>query len=1052
MSPKIQRFACPISADTDVSGGYTCHVCDKVQPDLEKLIKHFKNVHSYTASFMKGSWVHSQSLLARKKRHVMTDAERLAVGLADDERCFICKLCGDKPISKLHAMRHFSKAHGNGEVDLHTLNAWVVVKDGNCIRHHKPEQMQLSLVLGGSGVPDDEHGQGDGDAGDDVVAAAALPACAVGADGGGLQAQQEGGEPCAPTDHTRDQGVGALTMGEGNAMVLINMPGGSHSAMILVPRPVAFELVASGFLEEFEGGRLLWNSIVPVDMQQAQLLELMPEGPQKRAMEKKFVASGGIAAHPPLPPPTAHMAATQRGTPVAQPVQAPVPAAGVPDATGLAQLLAELKAFMEGHASSTPRVKLQALAIDVGYASWVVPEAWKGKHRNNFPFKETSHQDEDYDKFMEVRRLKPETRKMYMRGMARFVMVVRPSDDTALDCPNILVNVFRSGLFQKLQELPILSDSYSCTRQTVVALGHFAVMTKLRYQAAGDVHGAQIIDQVINGVLSPWGKRCSASQKESAQAKYVEDAKLIASFHTPQRLKQVAHNQYLELVAIHRAVCVDKTHELTDAILFKATSCVIAGWYTNAQPGRSMELQTLPRKTVDEFLAAEDVEYFSYSNYKTFRIYGAGGKWVCPANRQAFSLYREIVDTAPHLHAGADPENSYFFQRQTISVHTCLRSASVTEKLDPPLKVNLTRKVYAVWAKLNKTTAHDGEDAEDLFAKVARSDKHKFGTAAAIYGAITPEEDARLSKHCFYRLMGEPVPFPSTSDWETHGRSLDDVMSRCRGEDVGQGAEEGEEEELDIESLVGNYDDEAVDEWADVLGAGEDGAGHQPGSDFAFAEHELVELLDGAHGCGIDADAAETGDAEEDTWEGCAEAAAEEEEAETDELDWSFLAADFLQQPGARVQIKESGAWGALVSLDEVRGEWVVDVEGGGRHQAKWSDVVSEALLSGEVDEGASEPAAKKIRRSTPIDAKGDRVEPPVAQGGAAAARGRKSAFSDAQKRWIVAKHASVYSSKSIATKTFMRDIAADGAKECSLPSTATADQVREVVRAHFRP
>jgi hypothetical protein len=328
-----------------------------------------------------------------------------------------------------------------------------------------------------------------------------------------------------------------------------------------------------------------------------------------------------------------------------------------------------------------------------------------------------------------------------------------------------------------------------------------------------------VIDQVINGILTPWGRRCSAAQKESAQAKYVEDAKLIENFHTPDKLKQVAYNQYLELVTIHRAVCVEKAHELTSAMLFKATSCVITGWYTNAPPGRSMELQTLPRKTVDEFLDAEDAEHFSYTNYKTFRIYGAGGKWVCPANRQAFSLYRGIVDAAPHLFADADPENFYFFQKQTISVHTCLRSASATEKLDPPLKVNLARKVYAVWAKLNKTTTHKGEDADDLFAKVARSDKHKVSTAAGIYGAITPAEDARLSKHCFHRLMGEPIPFPSLSDWERHGRSLDDVMARCRGGDVDQDAGEGEEEEQDIEELVDNGGDEAIDEWADVLGA-----------------------------------------------------------------------------------------------------------------------------------------------------------------------------------------------------------------------------------------
>ena len=152
-------------------------------------------------------------------------------------------------------------------------------------------------------------------------------------------------------------------------------------------------------------------------------------------------------------------------------------------------------------------------------------------------------------------------------------------------------------------------------------------------------------------------------------------------------------------------------------------------------------------KTATEFLATKDKEWFPFDNYKTFATYCTGGKLVFPGNKQAMVLYEEILATDPELLAIIDIEDAYFFQKQPISVHTLLRSVSLVEQLDPPLKVNLARKAFAVWAKLNKTTEHQGESASDLFAKVARMDKHRFSTADKIYGAITPEEDAKLAKH-----------------------------------------------------------------------------------------------------------------------------------------------------------------------------------------------------------------------------------------------------------------------------------------------------------------
>ena len=225
-------------------------------------------------------------------------------------------------------------------------------------------------------------------------------------------------------------------------------------------------------------------------------------------------------------------------------------------------------------------------------------------------------------------RLKKNTRAIYMKGLARFLMMVKSVDGCDVDCDNILINVFRSELFQKLQELPILSDTYSPTRQTVLALCHFAVMSKLRLQAEGDSNGAQMIDRVINGHLKAKRcKRCTAAQKEASTKKYIDDALLM--------------------------------------LLFKATACVITALYTNAPPTRSMKWQSLLDQTITDSVAVEDMDWFAVSKYKTFKTYGNGGKWIHASNRRAIVLYRELLDTKPELRTGVAPEDLLCFQKQT---------------------------------------------------------------------------------------------------------------------------------------------------------------------------------------------------------------------------------------------------------------------------------------------------------------------------------------------------------------------------------------------------
>jgi len=239
---------------------------------------------------------------------------------------------------------------------------------------------------------------------------------------------------------------------------------------------------------------------------------------------------------------------------------------------------------------------------------------------------------------------------------------------------------------------------------TVQALGHFAVMQKLRLSFANDKHGAEMVETVMLGILVPWTKSCTAMKGGRSTMRYTEDAKVIENFHTPKDLNKLAHDLFLELMTIHNAVCVEGGHKCTHTVMFKATSCIVGLLYVNALPSRSMELQSLPTSAIDEFLASSD-DYFEIKMYKTLKYYGLVSTWVCKSNRTAFELYHNIrakylVDgTSSDGEEAAAIDDKLYFQPTPLYVHCHLRSISKAHKLEPQLKTNIMRKAFAVWAR-----------------------------------------------------------------------------------------------------------------------------------------------------------------------------------------------------------------------------------------------------------------------------------------------------------------------------------------------------------------
>ena len=497
-------------------------------------------------------------------------------------------------------------------------------------------------------------------------------------------------------------GIVARSIDEATNYTYVIMPG--ESSKMWLPNGVGEALVASGFLILDGEGNVTWNPVIPAITIQEQILDVLPNGSQRKHLEAKFQIT---KTSPPqlLQPLPVVSQSSGSATPVCQDVLL-MPGAGMDDVMKTqCAIMADLRKLMNDLNSNQSKAPSQTLKIVKDFNGWKQPTGWDEQLRRNFPFEVKPIPDQELVKsfslFMEVRQLKENSRQKYIFGLERFIMMLETVDGSPLDCKNILLNVARSKLYEQMQALDILKPDYSCTLATVQALGHFAVMTKLRLATEGDRNGADMVDVVMMGVLDPWTRVCAQERRDAAAKKYSEDAKTIEDFHTPTDLNALAYSLYLDLMTIHKAVCGADVR-CGPTLMFKATSCVIGLLYVNGLPSRSMELQTLTAKVVKDFLNGNDM-FFEVQLYKTAKFYGIVSMWIHNANRKALKLHDEIRSK---FMANNPPETAeqgdLYFQPQPFYVHCHLRAISKSRELEPQLKVNMMRKAFAVWAKIKK--------------------------------------------------------------------------------------------------------------------------------------------------------------------------------------------------------------------------------------------------------------------------------------------------------------------------------------------------------------
>jgi hypothetical protein len=294
----------------------------------------------------------------------------------------------------------------------------------------------------------------------------------------------------------------------------------------------------------------------------------------------------------------------------------------------------------------------QTLGILATAMKWKADDDNKGAGRRTWPLEEIDGEDmvpPIFIKYVESIKLNEKTITIYRRALTRFFnMFYVQSRCFHVNTEHGLYNVFKSDLWADLQNMDVLADSNSWTRNIVQALLHLAQCSKLNYARIDEDKGYKAIDQIILGVLKPWSVRLSKKHHQANTAKGQRDALIIEEYPKPDAMKEMAVEALCDLVVIHNGVMIGKTNKYNDDVR-SVVNFITAGLsYILTPPSRSREWEGMLARDVQKLIETRST-LIEYSNYKTFHVYGEAGKWICETLRLAYELILQLPKTSETL-------------------------------------------------------------------------------------------------------------------------------------------------------------------------------------------------------------------------------------------------------------------------------------------------------------------------------------------------------------------------------------------------------------------
>lgn len=365
--------------------------------------------------------------------------------------------------------------------------------------------------------------------------------------------------------------------------IAIAKPGGPGSILSLMMIPIGTyeNLRGNGYLEEHTSGDIQWNPDLPVQYRRDVLLAALPLTDQKLCLAKEFAS---------------HQTCEQMQPMVASAMPSTLAPPAGDAVSGECSLHSEVRNVLEllkKYISGEPKVELQKLRIKPDIAAWKQPKSWKDALRNKYPIKVERLVHPMFSEYMVARRHDVATQNQHSLAVARFVNMFEPiKDDEAISVDNILINVYSSDLFEKLQTVELCAPEYSGTRHIISALAHFGVWSRsVLYK--NDAKAKELVKDAFDDFVTPWSKICRKAKDDREKQKHQADAKLLNAYHFREDLQNIAWFAYLCLKTIHHELCEKKEVTANAYLLFKATAYLVAAVYTNSSPNRAKEVYTL---------------------------------------------------------------------------------------------------------------------------------------------------------------------------------------------------------------------------------------------------------------------------------------------------------------------------------------------------------------------------------------------------------------------------------------------------------------------------
>jgi hypothetical protein len=302
-------------------------------------------------------------------------------------------------------------------------------------------------------------------------------------------------------------------------------------------------------------------------------------------------------------------------------------------------------------------------------------------------------------------------------------------------------------------------------------------------------------------------------------------------------------------------------------------------------------------------------------------------------------------------------------------------------------RINLLRKMF-------HSILVNGSREESLMGLIGKADGHSAGMGMKTYALMGAKQDTAVGELVYKKVFGEPVPWPSRKEIDDTKATLDTALKV-----MGALMDQAEDENFS--------DDEEVDAIERTENAQPGGIAHMPIADAGAASTECARgplREQGGMGRGGGADPMPIGNLTDAQFEQRVKDKKEDHRA--DAKIHAATRGHLAHEPPP--EMAHTGLRGAHVAASSASGR--------------------------------PAPLGKQPR------VEGDR-------GGEAhvVKRGRKSAFTDEQKDWINAQHRSLHGTTGVAASVLLKEIVEGGIRDGALPQEATAEKIREVVRAQLR-